>query len=225
MSTPVAPPGNLSPGAAHLWAHIEQHPCSTQSFDLTPSDHSTLPTVARHIDEPLVDGGGTAVHECIDVLRALFFFGIGGIVESHDLITPFTVPVGTNRCPPQWADTALWIHALCHRREGHFEGKFGAGWSNASFWSSQLHTAHPVEQQLLRDFRVYVSDRAGLRRHEDVAALESGTQWQHTKFLDLCKLCDGRDDEHARELGALCEWAQQREVLLLLAHCYHLLHE
>lgn len=118
----------------------------SMQYDAEPS--TTLPDVACGLspNDCRVTPASTSRHA--DCLCAALLAAVGGLDAAHNIVTPlswgsFTSYAGKPvKCSPVEAADASFCHAIIHRQEGHADGEFGTGFSNANYWYRMASGAH-----------------------------------------------------------------------------------
>lgn len=225
------------PRAQALWSYMQNNKPSIASIELEYDNfnESMLPEVYRNLEAKDVFA---AEHPCGDIVLALFHLGSGGLMsKSHNVAEKFTSTLSnaTQKCDDHWQSIALWLHGICHRREGSYEGPFGDGWSNSSFWFSQVRGPLPGVDQKLSKYAGELGRKlteqqspvgiGKITNHlsellKGTEGNTSGGMWDHDAFIACVRQANEIKEP---TLIDYCEHVQQYEVLLLLNACYSLM--
>jgi hypothetical protein len=88
------------------------------------------------------------------VILGLLHAACGGLDVAHNLVTPlcwgsWTSYAGAPISGSPAAADAAYVHAIVHRQEGHCDGEFGSGFSNANYWYAAAGE-HSIAPKLLK---------------------------------------------------------------------------
>ncbi|KAG2497302.1 hypothetical protein HYH03_004885 [Edaphochlamys debaryana] len=191
-----------SVSSAHLPAAVQ---------GLTPADVLPPPAQRRGTDP-------VAAEHFARVVAGLLYAACGGLDQAHNLVTPLCWGAPTPYAGPPIAGSpaaqdAAYVHAITHRAEGHCDGEFGSGFSNANYWYAATGNHAAVYPQVLQSMRRHA---AGDPRLEALAA-NHGDAFSPSRFVAVCSEAARGGDA---QLTAWCEKVMGDEMRALLEHAY-----
>jgi len=212
----------MSARISEVLSFLDSHPIPLEGVKLNNLRISDLPggRYSREIAEKIetIDFGDHVSRDLADVTKGLLYFAVGGVDETHALVTPYSSSSSAAFAEPPvlnspWKKDATYVHAMVHRREGPYKGEFGSGWSNSGYWFSAVGP-HPIYEKVYEAANQLAGNNAILKKHMG----SHGGAWKPSQFLSLCESAEGkREDEPTIQF---CKDVINAEWRILFDNCY-----
>uniref|UniRef100_A0A0G4H9Y1 Uncharacterized protein n=1 Tax=Chromera velia CCMP2878 TaxID=1169474 RepID=A0A0G4H9Y1_9ALVE len=221
-------------------SHVSEHPVPFVSTEMYYKSSDSLPPrklsslvekvqkwkpAAAEADEMETGHSeliGPEQQNYLSVVKAVLFYALDALDESHNLVLPLSWPSPTPFGGPAIrgsaaAQDATLCHAMLHRREGDFIGAEAglSGWDNASFWFSRVDRGHPVYPLLVQFCRERAKGEAGGQTHAKrkdsiFEKLGKNSNWSSSLLTSLVEsgVCGGLSEEDKKEIEEVlfAEW-------------------
>eukprot|EP00026_Physarum_polycephalum_P018279 Phypoly_transcript_19809.p1 GENE.Phypoly_transcript_19809~~Phypoly_transcript_19809.p1 ORF type:complete len:217 (+),score=21.88 Phypoly_transcript_19809:52-702(+) len=202
-------------------SHIQQHPIKLDGVQMYYKKISDLPAgrismeIAEKIETLDLDSKNKDMEK---VVLGLLYLGCGGVDEAHDIVTPYSWSSPTSFSGPPILKSnakhdASYVHALVHRCEGPFDGEFGNGFNNSTYWFGTVGQ-HPLFPKVYQNAVDFAKEEPTLVKH--MKEHKEGI-WRPQQFLHFCENSLQTKDPVALEF---CKLVVNSEWQLLFDYCY-----